>query len=487
MAPRCSRPASPRCATSIPVADLDVMIDVLRAIGAERRVDRPRAELHDRRVGAAHARGALRARHAHARVDQRARSAARALRRGARRDARRRQHRQPQARHAPPRPRGDGRRGRRSCTASSRPAPTGSAGARIVLEFPSVGATENLMTAAVLAKGETVIENAAREPGDHRPRRVPQPHGRAGDRRGHVDDRRSRASRSSSPADSEIMADRIEAGTLLMACGIAGGEIELVGARLEHLEMVVMKLCEMGMRVSPTPDGSWARRRGRLRAVDVATLPYPGFATDFMPIAVALLASRRRHRDRHRERVRQPVRVRRRARSAWAPTSATRAATRSCAGVAAAVGRTGARARRPGRRRARARGPGRRRRDRRATTGYHVDRGYSDLAAVAAHARRRRRARPRLALTRRALGRRCARIPPGPVEGHRSAIGRRAGAQGEAARGRHRHRRGRLRHARVAAHLRGLAVGPEDDWCRRVRRGGRRTRLTPVESAIAIR
>ena len=86
------------------------------------------------------------------------------------------------------------------------------------------------------------------------------------------------------------MGDRIEAGTLLMACGIAGGEIELVGARLEHLEIVVMKLGEMGMRVSPTPDGIWARADDRMRAVDVATLPFPGFATDFMPLAVALLA-----------------------------------------------------------------------------------------------------------------------------------------------------------------------------------------------------
>jgi UDP-N-acetylglucosamine 1-carboxyvinyltransferase len=75
-----------------------------------------------------------------------------------------------------------------------------------------------------------------------------------------------------------------------MACGIAGGEIELQGVRLEHLEMVVMKLGEMGMRVSPTPDGIWARAATRLHSIDIATLPYPGFATDFMPMAVALLA-----------------------------------------------------------------------------------------------------------------------------------------------------------------------------------------------------
>ena len=86
------------------------------------------------------------------------------------------------------------------------------------------------------------------------------------------------------------MGDRIEAGTYLMACGIAGGEVELVGVRLEHLEMVAVKLGEMGMRVSPTPDGVWAQATEPLRAVDIATLPYPGFATDFMPMAVALLA-----------------------------------------------------------------------------------------------------------------------------------------------------------------------------------------------------
>ncbi len=162
-------------------------------------------------------------------------------------------------------------------------------GARIVLEFPSVGATENLLTAAVLAKGETVIENAAREP--------------------EITDLTAFLNRMGAhvlgagtstitvegveelvAADTEIMGDRIEAGTFLMACGIAGGEITLTGVRLEHLEMVGVKLGDMGMRVSPTPDGIWAQAVEPLHAVDIATLPYPGFATDFMPMAVAALA-----------------------------------------------------------------------------------------------------------------------------------------------------------------------------------------------------
>ncbi|HEX5615588.1 MAG TPA: UDP-N-acetylglucosamine 1-carboxyvinyltransferase [Acidimicrobiia bacterium] len=162
-------------------------------------------------------------------------------------------------------------------------------GSRLVLEFPSVGATENLLTASVLAKGTTVIDNAAREPeitdlaaflnrmGAH----VVGAGTSTIEIEG-VDELLS--------VDCAVMGDRIEAGTLLMACGIAGGEIELTGTSLEHLDVIALKLGEMGMRVSSSPDGVWARCDGRLRAVDVATLPYPGFATDFMPLAVALLA-----------------------------------------------------------------------------------------------------------------------------------------------------------------------------------------------------
>jgi UDP-N-acetylglucosamine 1-carboxyvinyltransferase len=161
-------------------------------------------------------------------------------------------------------------------------------GARTVLEFPSVGATENLMCAGVLAKGTTVIENAAREPevtalatflnrmGAHLLGAGSSTIEIEGVEELHA-------------VESEIMSDRVEAATLLMACGIAGGEIELVGVQPDHVEMVSMKLCEMGMRISPTSDGLWALAAKRLRAVDVATLPHPGLATDFMPLAVALL------------------------------------------------------------------------------------------------------------------------------------------------------------------------------------------------------
>ena len=143
-----------------------------------------------------------------------------------------------------------------------------------MLEFPSVGATENLMCAAVLAKGGTVIENAAREPEvtdlaaflDRMGAQVVGAGTSTIEIEG-VDELTA--------CDSEIMADRLEAGTLLMACGIAGGEVELFGARLEHLEIMAMKLCEMGMRVSPTPRRhlgaeSRAAQRGRRRDASVS-------------------------------------------------------------------------------------------------------------------------------------------------------------------------------------------------------------------------
>jgi len=161
-------------------------------------------------------------------------------------------------------------------------------GARIVLEFPSVGATETVLTTAVLAKGQTVIENAAREPEisdlcrllTAMGARISGAGGSTIEVEG-VDELHS--------VEHTIVGDRIEAGTLLMACGAAGGSIAVEGIDLEHVEMVVRKLGEMGMTIEVTPDGLIARADEPLQAVDVQTLPYPGFSTDFMPLAVALL------------------------------------------------------------------------------------------------------------------------------------------------------------------------------------------------------
>ncbi|MCC5952931.1 MAG: UDP-N-acetylglucosamine 1-carboxyvinyltransferase [Acidimicrobiia bacterium] len=163
-------------------------------------------------------------------------------------------------------------------------------GAQLLLEFPSVGATENAMMAAVLAEGTTVIDNAAREP--------------------EIADLAALLNRMGasvlgagsstitiegvtelSATDHRVIPDRIEAATFLAVLGAAGGEITLEEARAEHMGMLVTKLGEMGMRISPEGDGLWAMVPGRLRSVDVATLPYPGVATDYKPLVVALLAT----------------------------------------------------------------------------------------------------------------------------------------------------------------------------------------------------
>jgi len=161
-------------------------------------------------------------------------------------------------------------------------------GARILLEFPSVGATENTLMAAVLAKGTTVIDNAAREPeladlAALLNRMGAQIRG-AGSSTITVE-----GVERLHPVEHTVVADRIEAATYLAAVGIAGGEVTLRGAVPDHMTMLVQKLGEMGVRCSPDPEGLWAMAHARLRSVDVSTLPYPGLATDYKPLLVAML------------------------------------------------------------------------------------------------------------------------------------------------------------------------------------------------------
>jgi UDP-N-acetylglucosamine 1-carboxyvinyltransferase len=163
-------------------------------------------------------------------------------------------------------------------------------GTRILLDFPSVGATENALMASVLAKGTTVIDNAAREPEIADLAAMLNRMGAlvlgAGSSTITVE-----GVEELSPVEHTVVPDRIEAATFLAALGVAGGEITLAGARADHMDMLVQKLGEMGMRISPETDGIWAMAPGRLRAVDVSTLPYPGLATDYKPFFVAMLAT----------------------------------------------------------------------------------------------------------------------------------------------------------------------------------------------------
>ncbi len=162
-------------------------------------------------------------------------------------------------------------------------------GARILLEYPSVGATENALMAAVLAKGTTVIDNAAREPEiADLATFLNRMGGRvlgAGSSTITIE-----GVEKLSAVDHTVVPDRIEAATFLAALGVAGGEITIEGARADHMDMLIDKLGDMGMRISPTASGLWAMVPQRLRAADVATLPYPGIATDYKPLFVVLLA-----------------------------------------------------------------------------------------------------------------------------------------------------------------------------------------------------
>ena len=168
-------------------------------------------------------------------------------------------------------------------------APQGLKGATIVLPFASVGATENIILAATLAKGITVLANAAQEPeitdlcdclvamgariggiggGTVTIEGVAKLHG----------------------ATHAIVADRIETGTYACAAAITGGEVFLRHARLDHLGAVVRALTEIGVEVSPGDGGVRVRRLAGLHGVDIITEPYPGFPTDMQAQFMAMLS-----------------------------------------------------------------------------------------------------------------------------------------------------------------------------------------------------
>jgi UDP-N-acetylglucosamine 1-carboxyvinyltransferase len=162
-------------------------------------------------------------------------------------------------------------------------------GARIVLDYPSHTTTDNLMMAAALAKGTTVIDNAAREPevldlADYLNQMGASVAG-AGTSRLEIT-----GVEGLTPGVHTVIPDRVVAGTLLAAAAIAGGEVVVEDGRFDHMEMYVSKLRAMGVEVDQRPEGLAARGPSRLSAVDVATLPFPGVATDYAPLLVAMLS-----------------------------------------------------------------------------------------------------------------------------------------------------------------------------------------------------
>jgi UDP-N-acetylglucosamine 1-carboxyvinyltransferase len=162
-------------------------------------------------------------------------------------------------------------------------------GAKIYLDVPAVGATEQLMMAATLAVGTTEIENAAREP-------------EIEDLAAALRGMGAQITGAGTPTitiegvrelggmDHTTIPDRIEAGTYMVASAVTGGRVHVLGARPDHLAAFLAKLREAGAEVSETSAGVAVASNGGLRAVDVKTLPYPGFPTDLQAQMMVLMA-----------------------------------------------------------------------------------------------------------------------------------------------------------------------------------------------------
>jgi UDP-N-acetylglucosamine 1-carboxyvinyltransferase len=162
-------------------------------------------------------------------------------------------------------------------------------GAKIYLDLPSVGATENLLMAATLAEGTTIIENAAKEPEINDLADVLNKMGAnvkgAGSDLIQIDGVDALHGTSH-----RIIPDRIEAGSFVIAAAVSGGDVLVRGARAEHLEAFLIKLKEAGVVLTADDNGIRVRGNGKIKSVDVTTLPYPGFPTDLQAQMMVLMA-----------------------------------------------------------------------------------------------------------------------------------------------------------------------------------------------------
>ncbi|MFO8318216.1 UDP-N-acetylglucosamine 1-carboxyvinyltransferase [Staphylococcus aureus] len=168
-------------------------------------------------------------------------------------------------------------------------------GTSIHLDFPSVGATQNIIMAASLAKGKTLIENAAKEP-------------EIVDLANYINEMGGRITGAGTDTitingveslhgvEHAIIPDRIEAGTLLIAGAITRGDIFVRGAIKEYMASLVYKLEEMGVELEYQEDGIRVRAEGDLQPVDIKTLPHPGFPTDMQSQMMALLLTANGHK-----------------------------------------------------------------------------------------------------------------------------------------------------------------------------------------------
>ena len=162
-------------------------------------------------------------------------------------------------------------------------------GAEIDLDYPSVGATENVLLGAVTARGETIIDNAAREPEIEDVARLLSKMGAKIEGAG-TSTIRVLGVDSLTPAVHDVIPDRLEAGTFAVAGAITGGTVRIANCVPDHLRMELRKLESSGCEIRRGDDWFEVRAPDRPRAVDFATLPYPGFHTDMHPPLVAMLA-----------------------------------------------------------------------------------------------------------------------------------------------------------------------------------------------------
>ncbi|MEA4884430.1 MAG: UDP-N-acetylglucosamine 1-carboxyvinyltransferase [Clostridia bacterium] len=162
-------------------------------------------------------------------------------------------------------------------------------GARVYLDFPSVGATENIMMAAVLASGATLIENAAQEPEIVDLANFLNSMG-AHVRGAGTNALRIEGVRELTPAQYMVIPDRIEAGTLMVAAAMTKGSLDIDNVVEEHLKPITAKLREAGVTVIEDGGSIHVESEARPRAVDIKTMPYPGFPTDLQAQFMSLMS-----------------------------------------------------------------------------------------------------------------------------------------------------------------------------------------------------
>jgi len=162
-------------------------------------------------------------------------------------------------------------------------------GTTLYFDIATVGGTENIMMAAALADGVTLLKNAAREPEIINLAEVLNGMGARISGAG-TDEIRVEGVERLHPVEAEIIPDRIEAGTFMIAAGITGGEIRVMGCYPPHLDALIEKLRDAGMMIEPIDGGLRAAGDGRIRSVDVKTLPHPGFPTDLQAQMMSMMA-----------------------------------------------------------------------------------------------------------------------------------------------------------------------------------------------------